>query len=169
MAEGPRPIVVGAFGGGSVRRDDLPLSQLLGIDEVVGHQNFGIDFVLEVLGGGPGEDVEGLLRFGELPAPLGARGGFVFSGAGTDHLGDLVEQRHVADGERGPGRPFERGTVVVGPPGGGRADCRWRSQQVGEDALGFESGPEGQDGAHNIFVGTHLVADVGDLRTRQDL
>ncbi|TYQ09463.1 UNVERIFIED_ORG: hypothetical protein L601_003900000270 [Gordonia westfalica J30] len=91
MTEGPGAVAVGAFGGGGASGLGLTRRQLFGVDQVVGHQDLGIELVLEILWGRTGQDVESILRLGELAPPACTFGTFGVIGAVSDEFGQLVQ------------------------------------------------------------------------------
>ncbi len=169
VSEGPRTVVIRSFGGSSVVGDALALRQLLGVNEVVGHEDLRVDLILEVLGCGAGQNIERLLGLHQFLAPLLPLRGLVVGRAGADQIGDFVEQGHITHRERRAGRTLEGGPVILAPSGGSRTDCRRGRQQVSENPLWFESGPKGQNRADEFLVVAHLIGDIGDLGPRQYL
>ena len=181
MAECPGAVVEGALRGGRALHVGLARSELLCVDQVVGHQDLRVEFVLEILWRRAGENVERILGVGELSTPPLAFGTFGLIGAVADEFGQFVEQRNVGGGELvalaalfrfadwPAACPVERCAILVGPARRGLADGGGVVVEVTEDVRRSERRPEREHRLADIRIATHVVANVLQVGGREEL
>ena len=177
MAEGPGAVRGGALGGGHGLPDTLALGELLGVDDVVGHEDLGVRPVIEVLVGGAGEDVEGLLRLGDLGLPLllllGLR---LFDADDAEDLGEFVEQRGIRLGPvvrlDGTVRSVAAQQCLPGElviVGRGGVHGLTGTVESGEDLLGGQRRPESVEGLEDLFLAAEILTQLGPVGGGQQI
>ncbi len=156
-----RPGAVGrrALGGAAVVLLLLALGEALGVDDVVGEQDLRllVGPVLELVGPGRVRHVQHALRVGDLLLPLAFGAGAGHPVVHAEQFGRLVQQGHVGDGPAPGDRAADGGGVLGGQEGLGGGE------EVGDQALRGEPGPQPVDGGPDLGVLGEFVADLGDV------
>ncbi|CAM5729371.1 hypothetical protein SHIRM173S_05671 [Streptomyces hirsutus] len=140
----------------------VPFGEAFRVDDVVRGQHLGglgvaLLLVLELEGPRRVRHVQDALGVRDLrpPLPVGplAHPPVVLA----EEFGGLVEQRHVGDGPVPGHRAAYRGGVL------GRQELLGRGEEVGDQPLRGDPGPQLVDGGPHFGVLGELVADLGDV------
>ncbi len=159
---GPGTVAGGAFGGGESLTRILASRKLIGVDQVVRHQNLRVQFVLEVLWSRPGQDVQCALGIGDLATPL-TLSLFTFGSiVDAEQLGELVEQRGIR-GREAVAAAQQRLALRLVERRCGRCDFLRRCEQVSKNLLGRQIRPQLVYRSHHVVVLAHLVPHVRNV------
>ncbi len=157
MSEGPGTVGRSPLGGAAVVGLLVALGHPLRVDDVVGREELVL-LVLELVRLGALGQVQHALRVGDAPLSVPFLGGPPGRVVLAEQLGRLVQERHVGRGPVRPrrGRAPDQVGLVRGQVGGVR-------QEVGDQLLGGEGGPQRIDRRVHGGARRDLLAELGDV------